>query len=180
MMPEIRESHLIRDVLEVDLRSHADDRGRFTEIFRKEWFTNRDWHDVQSNRSSSTPGVLRGLHYHHNQVDYWYVMKGTIRASLVDLRRSSPTYLSSQSLDLSDESDKGLFIPTGVAHGFAALTAATLIYIVDQYYDGEDEFGVLWNDPALDIDWGIDKPILSPRDLVNPLLADIPLTDLPD
>ncbi len=178
-MPIIRESDQISGVFIVDLTTHADDRGRFTEIFRKEWFPTLQWDSVQSNRSESSPGVLRGLHYHHKQVDYWYVMRGTIRAGLADLRQSSPTYLSSQMVELSDRSDLGLLIPTGVAHGFSALSKATLIYIVDHYYDGNDEYGVLWNDPALGIDWGISDPILSSRDQQNPVFADIPAEDLP-
>jgi len=178
-MPVITESDLIKDVLLVDLNTHADDRGRFTEIFRKEWFPATEWNSVQSNRSESAPGVLRGLHYHHKQVDYWYVMNGTIRACLADLRRSSPTFKSSQTIELSGDSGLGLFIPTGVAHGFYALTPATLIYIVDQYYDGNDEFGVLWSDPALGIEWGVSDPILSARDQKNLRLADLPVDEVP-
>jgi len=178
-MPVITESDLINDVLLVDLNTHADDRGRFTEIFRKEWFPTTEWNSVQSNRSESAPGVLRGLHYHHKQVDYWYVMNGTIRACLADLRRSSPTFKSSQTIELSGDSGLGLFIPTGVAHGFYALTPATLIYIVDQYYDGNDEFGVLWSDPALGIEWGVSDPILSARDQKNLKLADLPVDEVP-
>ena len=102
-MPLIKKSDKISDVLAVDLRSYSDDRGRFSEIFRKEWFPSLDWSMVQSNRSDSSAGVLRGLHYHHKQVDYWYVIKGTIRAGLVDLRKSSPTYLSSQTFDLNQK-----------------------------------------------------------------------------
>ncbi len=179
MMPLIKKSDKICDVLVVDLRSHSDDRGRFSEIFRKEWFPSLDWSMVQSNRSDSSAGVLRGLHYHHKQVDYWYVIKGTIRAGLVDLRKSSPTYLSSQTFELNDKSDLGLLIPTGVAHGFYAVTKATLFYIVDHYYDGKDEFGVLWNDSKLGINWGTRDPLLSLRDQNNPRLADIPLEALP-
>jgi dTDP-4-dehydrorhamnose 3,5-epimerase len=180
MMPLFKESDQICDVLAIDLRSYSDDRGRFTEIFRKEWFPTLDWSMVQSNRSDSSSGVLRGLHYHHKQVDYWYVIKGTIRAGLVDLRKSSPTYLSSQTFELNDRSDMGLLIPTGVAHGFLAVTEATLFYIVDHYYDGNDEYGVLWNDSKLGIEWGTTAPLLSLRDQNNPRLDDIPPEDLPD
>jgi dTDP-4-dehydrorhamnose 3,5-epimerase len=74
----------------------------------------------------------------------------------------------------------GVFIPVGVAHGFAALTPATLTYLVDNYYDSSDEHGVAWNDPALDFDWGISEPVLSDRDLRNSLLRDIPAHQLPD
>ena len=179
-MPTISKSELIHDVLLVDLKEYADERGRFMEIFRKEWFPAVGWRDIQSNRSDSSAGALRGLHYHHKQVDYWYVMKGTILACLADLRRSSLTFKVSQIIEMSEGSEVGLFIPTGVAHGFYAVTDATLIYIVNQYYDGDDEYGVLWNDPALGIEWGTTKPVLSARDLSNPPLEDIPDRDLPE
>ena len=80
---------------------------------------------------------------------------------------------------MGEDKDLGLFIPIGVAHGFVTLTDATLTYIVDNYYDSTDEFGVIWNDPALNIDWGIETPILSDRDTKNPRFQDIPSTDLP-
>jgi len=178
-MPIISESDRISGVFLVELKTHPDERGRFAEIFRKEWFPSTDWNNVQSNRSDSAAGVLRGLHFHHKQVDYWYVMKGRIRACLVDLRNNSPTFRAWQRIDLNADSHLGLFIPVGVAHGFYAITDATLIYIVDQYYDGDDEYGVLWNDPDLGIDWGIEQPILSPRDQLNPTLADLSKQDLP-
>jgi dTDP-4-dehydrorhamnose 3,5-epimerase len=73
----------------------------------------------------------------------------------------------------------GLFIPIGVAHGFLALTDATLTYVVDNYYDGRDEFGVAWNDPDLGLDWGTSTPTISPRDQANPRLRDIPAAALP-
>jgi dTDP-4-dehydrorhamnose 3,5-epimerase len=162
------------------LRIFADERGRFCELFRKEWFPERTWDIVQSNRSESNAGVLRGLHYHHRQVDYWHVAQGSIRVGLADLRRSSPTFGVSQVMDADASTPLGIFIPTGVAHGFYALTPATLLYIVDNYYDGGDELGVAWDDPSLAVGWNIDEPILSPRDRQNPRLHDIPLAELPE
>ncbi|MDX1614826.1 MAG: dTDP-4-dehydrorhamnose 3,5-epimerase [Candidatus Promineifilaceae bacterium] len=179
-MPDIHPSQLIDGVQQVHLRAFGDDRGRFLEIFRKEWFPQRNWAQVQSNHSQSAAGVLRGLHYHHHQVDYWYVFQGQIRAMLVDLRPSSPTHLATESVLLSGADDVGLFIPTGVAHGFATLSEATLMYIVDAYYDGTDEYGVAWNDPELGLDWGVDDPVVSERDRQNPTLQEIAIADLPD
>ncbi|MCI0579253.1 MAG: dTDP-4-dehydrorhamnose 3,5-epimerase [Chloroflexi bacterium] len=178
-MPFLEESKAIAGVYLVHLRLYADERGRFVETFRKEWFPQRSWEIVQSNRSDSAAGVLRGLHYHHHQVDYWYVVRGAIRAGLYDLRPGSPTRGAAQSIELSDDNNLGLFIPIGVAHGFLVLTSATLIYIVDNYYDGGDEFGILWNDPDVGLDWGTADPILSPRDARNPRLAEIPPDRLP-
>lgn len=171
-MPTIKESTHIAGVYIAQLRPFADERGRFIETFRKEWFPQRTWNVIQSNRSDSKAGVLRGLHYHHHQVDYWYVQFGRIRAGLFDLRPSSPTYRAAQTLVMGDE--LGLFIPIGVAHGFLTLEDATLTYVVDNYYDGRDELGVAWNDPDVGLDWGVTKPVLSPRDQNNPRLRDIP------
>jgi dTDP-4-dehydrorhamnose 3,5-epimerase len=178
-MSRITESEHIKDVLHVQLDSVGDQRGRFREIFRKSWFPQRDWSAVQSNHSESLAGVLRGLHYHHQQVDYWYVMLGRIRAGLVDLRVSSPTYKQVATLDLSEEMGIGIYIPVGVAHGFLALEDAAILYIVDNYYDGDDEYGVFWNDPELKVPWGVNNPVLSKRDKANPLLRDISESQLP-
>ena len=178
-MPQIVESTLISGVLRVELQSFADERGQFVEIFRKEWFPQLSWQAIQSNRSVSTAGVLRGLHFHRRQVDYWFLVEGTIRAGLVDLRRSSRTNGAAELIEYSADTNMGLFIPAGVAHGFLAVTDATLIYYVDNYYDGADEFGVAWDDPEIDLGWGTERPLLSARDLANPRLSDIPAGDLP-
>jgi dTDP-4-dehydrorhamnose 3,5-epimerase len=178
-MPVIEESTTIHGLLLVHLQPFVDDRGRFMETFRKEWFPQRVWDVVQSNRSDSQAGVLRGLHYHHHQADYWYIAQGSIRAGLFDMRPSSPTYGATETVEMSESSQLGLFIPVGVAHGFVTLTEATLIYIVDNYYDGRDELGVAWNDPDIALDWGVSHPIVSPRDAANPLWQDIPAEKLP-
>jgi dTDP-4-dehydrorhamnose 3,5-epimerase len=174
---DIQESTLIQGVFIVKLKAYADARGRFLETFRKEWFPQRSWDIVQTNRSDSKANVLRGLHYHHHQVDYWYVPAGRVRAGLADLRPSSATHLAVQTIEMDDET--GLFIPIGVAHGFVALTDCTLTYLVDNYYDSTDEYGVAWNDPALKVQWGVANPLISERDKKNPLLQDIPPADLP-
>ncbi|MCB0143185.1 MAG: dTDP-4-dehydrorhamnose 3,5-epimerase family protein, partial [Caldilineaceae bacterium] len=88
-MAEITNSTKIVGVKFVALRAFTDERGFFMETFRKEWFPERSWDIVQTNRNFSKAGVLRGLHYHHHQVDYWCVMAGTMRVGLADLRPSS-------------------------------------------------------------------------------------------
>ncbi|MFQ5418832.1 MAG: dTDP-4-dehydrorhamnose 3,5-epimerase family protein [Anaerolineae bacterium] len=180
-MARIEESRLISGVYVVHLRPFGDTRGRFIETFRKEWFPQRSWDIVQTNRSDSAAGVLRGLHYHHHQVDYWYVANGRLRVGMVDLRPSSPTYLAAQTLEMGEENQIGVFLPVGVAHGFYALTDVTLTYIVDNYYNnGADENGVAWNDPALNLDWGLSAaPTLSGRDAANFRLNEIPPENLP-
>jgi dTDP-4-dehydrorhamnose 3,5-epimerase len=93
---------------------------------------------------------------------------------LHDLRQGSPTDGATLSLDLDGDHDRGLFIPPGVAHGFASLTDLTLWYLVDGYYNPNDELGVAWDDPAIDADWGLVDPVLSDRDRSNPLRSEIP------
>jgi dTDP-4-dehydrorhamnose 3,5-epimerase len=106
-------------VYTVPIRAFEDERGRFMETFRREWFSQVKWDKVQNNRSDSKAGVLRGLHYHLHQVDYWYVAWGVIRAAMVDLRRSSPTYRAAATIEMGETNNIGLFIPVGV-HGFVA------------------------------------------------------------
>lgn len=179
-MVQIEESKKISGVQFVHLQSFRDDRGRFLETFRKEWFPQRTWDIIQCNRSDSKQGVLRGLHFHHHQVDYWYVPRGLLRVGLVDIRASSTTYLNSQTVDIGETNELGIFIPSGVAHGFAALTDVTLMYIVDNYFNGGiDENGVAWNDKVFNLDWGIDHPILSERDLNNPTLEKLAVDNRP-
>lgn len=173
-MTEIVESTKIQGVKFAHLRAFGDERGRFMETFRKGWFPERTWEIVQTNRSDSKAGVLRGLHYHFRQVDYWYCAAGILRVGLADLRRSSPTYCASQVIEIGESNQVGVFIPCGVAHGFYAVTDVTLTYMVDNYYDGGDELGVAWDDRSLAVPWGVDAPILSGRDQKNPLLQDIP------
>lgn len=172
-MARIAESLSIADVLWIRPQWFEDDRGRFCEAFRQEWFPQRAWDAVQCNRSESRPHVLRGLHYHCRQADYWQVLHGALRIGLVDLRASSATYLQGELREVDAASGVGVFIPPGVAHGFYSLTQATLWYVVDQYYDGQDERGVRWNDPALALEWGCAAPILSARDAANPLWRDV-------
>lgn len=145
----------------------SDPRGRFTEIYRA---SQADANFVQANHSRSKAGVLRGLHYHRNQSDLWYVVTGTARVGLVDLRsRTDPPITAT--LDLDGESPASLYVPPGVAHGFAALTDLDLVYWVSAEYDSSDEYGIAWDDPTLGLDWGIEDPIVSERDSSNPKLS---------
>jgi len=133
----------ISGVTLVELKPVDDSRGRFREIFRKEWFPESSWKAVQSNHSLSNEGVLRGLHFHKKQSDYWYILDGQIRVGLVDLRRNSKTFKACLTLDMKQNEPRGLFIPVGVAHGFLAVKKTNLLYIVDNYYDGDDEYATV-------------------------------------
>lgn len=173
-MARARELPGISGVQVVELVGHGDDRGRFAEVFRMEWFPQRAWDRVQWSRSESQAGVLRGLHYHHRQVDYWHCAAGRMRVGLADLRLSSPTRGQASTLELSGDALSGLYIPAGVAHGFYALSPVVLFYLVDNYYDGTDELGVLWSDPQIGLDWGLQgPPIVSQRDGASPPLSAI-------
>lgn len=154
------------------LTIHQDERGCFVETYREEWFPGRP-HMVQGNRADSVAHVLRGLHFHRHQADYWYVTAGRILVVLADLRVGSPTRGRTATLEIGDGAPLGVYIPPGVAHGYYALTACTMTYLVDQTYDPADELGVTWDDPDLAIAWPGREPLLSPRDQQNPRVADL-------
>ncbi|MEX2659431.1 MAG: dTDP-4-dehydrorhamnose 3,5-epimerase [Acidimicrobiales bacterium] len=172
-MPELQPSSEIDGVTIVVPERHGDDRGVFVETYRRSWFP-RGREMVQGNRADRQAGSVVGLHYHLHQADYWYVPFGTARVVLHDLRTGSPTDGATLQLDLDGTDHRGVFIPPGVAHGFAALTDMTITYLVDSYYNPADELGVAWDDPAIRADWGVTDPVLSERDRTNPVRADIP------
>ncbi len=140
-----------------------DNRGFFSEIARA---ADHPSAFAQFNHSFSRTGVLRGLHYHRDQADLWYVVKGRAQVALVDLRGDGePTV---ETMTLSGEEPMSVYIPPGVAHGYLALTDLDLIYMVTRTYDASDEHGIAWNDPSLAIPWEIEHPELSERDRSNP------------
>jgi len=166
-------------VVLVDLDPREDDRGLFAELFRFDRL-NLAYRPAQANLSVSRAGVLRGLHYHHSQYDYWIPMGGRLRVGLADLRRGSATWKASMTLDLDAAHPQGLLIPAGVAHGYFALEDAKLLYLVEQVYDGSDEWGVAWDDPDLAVAWDLNGvPVLSDRDHNNPTLARLDEDRLP-
>src|SRR4029077_18677966 len=99
---------------------------------------------------------------------------GCARVVLHDLRADSATTGATESFDLGGDTHPGVYIPPGVAHGFAALTDATITYLVDGYYSPDDELGVAWDDPEIAADWGVTDPVLSARDQANPKRAQLP------
>ena len=171
-VPRIRESETIKDVLVVEPDRHGDERGVFIETYRRSWFPlGREM--VQANRADRQAGAVVGLHYHLHQADYWTVPRGTARVVLHDLRQGSPTDGATLGLDVDADNAIGVFIPPGVAHGFATLTDLTIAYMVDSYYNPADELGVAWDDPEVGADWGVTDPVLSGRDQANPLRAEL-------
>ncbi|HQW44333.1 MAG: dTDP-4-dehydrorhamnose 3,5-epimerase [Chitinophagaceae bacterium] len=156
-----------------------DSRGYFFEsyneaVFRKEGVDIR-W--VQDNQSSSTYGVIRGLHYQlppFEQSKLVRVLKGKILDVVVDIRKGSPTYGKFFAQKLSSKNKKQLFIPAGFAHGFSVLSErAEVLYKCDQAYNRESEAGIIYNDSELNIDWQIpiEKAIVSEKDKNLPALA---------
>ena len=135
---------------------------------------------VQANLSTSAPGVLRGLHFHRRQLDHWIVARGRACVALVDVRPmlADPTAAPGVETRILGE-DEWVEIPTGVAHGFLALEALELIYLVTNEYDGSDELGFAWDDPTAAVPWPDvpatpdGRPILSERDRTNPSLPEL-------
>jgi dTDP-4-dehydrorhamnose 3,5-epimerase len=175
---DVTASDVIAGVAVVRPQVFHDDRGLFVETYRREWLPDgREM--IQSNRGNRARGTIVGLHYHLHQADYWYVVSGRARIVLHDLREGSPTNGATLALDLGtpsagpDDEHAGVYIPPGVAHGFAALTDIVITYLVDGYYNPEDELGVAWDDPAVAVDWGVTDPILSARDRSNPRRTDL-------
>jgi dTDP-4-dehydrorhamnose 3,5-epimerase len=176
-VPNVRESGEIAGVYIVEPDVHGDERGVFVETFRREWIP-KSREMIQANRADRKAGAIVGLHYHLHQADYWYVPFGRARVVLHDLRTGSPTEGKTMSFDLGARADgthdhTGVFIPPGVAHGFASLTDMTITYLVDGYYNAADELGVAWDDPDVGADWGVTDPVLSNRDQANPRRAGI-------
>ncbi|MBI2169895.1 MAG: dTDP-4-dehydrorhamnose 3,5-epimerase family protein [Actinobacteria bacterium] len=172
-MPNIEESPTVRGVYVVTPDVHGDERGVFIETWRREWVPgSRDM--VQANRADRQAGCLVGFHYHLKQADYWYVPFGTAFVALADLREGSPTGGSVLTLEMGPEhGHQGVYIPPGVAHGFYSVSDMTITYLVDGYYNPDDELGVAWDDPDLAVVWPGSDPILSGRDQANPRRADL-------
>jgi dTDP-4-dehydrorhamnose 3,5-epimerase len=174
----IRPSERIADVVIVEPEGHGDTRGMFFETYRREWFP-QGREMVQANRSDKAAGAVVGLHYHLHQADYWQVARGEARVVLHDLRSGSATDGATEILTLDEASCRGVWIPPGVAHGFASVTDLTVTYMVDGYYNPDDELGVAWDDPDIGADWGVTDPILSTRDQHNPRRRDLDPGRLP-
>ncbi|MGI9577493.1 MAG: dTDP-4-dehydrorhamnose 3,5-epimerase family protein [Microthrixaceae bacterium] len=177
-MAEVEPSELIDGVAIVRPKVFGDDRGYFVETYRREWIPGgREM--IQANRGNRVAGCIVGLHYHLHQADYWYVPFGHARVVLHDLRTASPTDGNTQMVDLGEvdggnNEHLGVYIPPGVAHGFASVTDMAITYLVDGYYNPADELGVAWDDPDIAADWAIEgDPILSDRDRANPRRADM-------
>ncbi len=170
----------IEGVVIIEPRIFSDERGYFYESFSDKEFCEKVCKTtfVQDNQSKSSYGVLRGLHFQeapYAQSKLVRVVKGKVLDVAVDIRKGSPTYGKHVSVELSEENHRQLFIPRGFAHGFVVLSDEAIFqYKCDNLYSKGSEGAIMWNDPALAIDWGIaaSEAILSDKDLQNPPLQD--------
>jgi dTDP-4-dehydrorhamnose 3,5-epimerase len=169
----------ICDVILIEAQSFHDDRGFFFESFKESSFVSNgiDTKFVQDNFSHSVRGVLRGLHYQKNpkaQSKLVTALRGEIFDVAVDIRQNSPTFGKWIGEILSEKNHKSLYIPEGFAHGFCVISeTADILYKVNNEYSPENERGIIWNDPQINITWPIDTPILHEKDSVLPVLKNI-------
>lgn len=172
----------IDGVIIVENRVFGDNRGYFMETYQEKEFKNggipSDF--VQDNQSKSVKGVLRGLHFQktYPQAKLVRVIKGEVFDVAVDLRKGSKTYGKWVGVVLSEENKRQFYVPRGFAHGFLVLSdEAEFVYKCDEFYHPEDEGGIMWNDPEINIEWpipdGVDV-ILSEKDKNHPLLSHTP------
>jgi dTDP-4-dehydrorhamnose 3,5-epimerase len=175
----------IPEVFMIEPKIHGDARGYFMESFISTLFEKEVCKTkfIQDNESSSYYGVLRGLHYQlypHSQSKLLRVILGRILDVAVDIRVGSPTFGKYVALELSAENKRQLFVPRGFAHGFLVLSDSTIVqYKTDNYYMPEYERAIRWDDPTLNINWGIPNSdiVLSERDKKHPSLMDAQLFD---
>ena len=154
-----------------------DERGYFFESYKAPIFKNNDLpiNFVQDNEVKSTKGVLRGLHYQFNrpQGKLVRVISGSILDVAVDIRKGSPTFGQSEIVHLTAENNKMLYIPEGFAHGYLVTSSESIVvYKCTDIYDPTDQYGIIWNDQTIRVDWMYDSPILSEKDLMLPALND--------
>lgn len=175
---EIKERKLT-GVFEITLKPHLDPRGFFMRTFDIEIFKNagleRIW--IQENHSrSEQKGIIRGLHFQlppFSETKLVRCINGAVLDVFVDLRKDSPTFGQWDSIELSAENKKMIFIPRGFAHGFCTMTnESEVLYKVDNFYNKEAERGLLWNDEELKIVWPDQNHILSEKDQHNMTLKD--------
>lgn len=161
-------------------QKHKDERGVFAETFKKKAFEDavgKGFDFVQDNLSiSGEIGTIRGLHYQappHAQGKLISCQRGRIMDVIVDVRKNSPSYGHYLSVNLSAQTRAQLWVPPSFLHGYVTREAdCEVVYKVTDYYAPESEGSVMWNDPALNIDWGVDVPIISERDQVGQSFAE--------
>jgi dTDP-4-dehydrorhamnose 3,5-epimerase len=168
----------IEGLVLIEPTAHRDARGFFLETFRADTYPGLgvDVEFVQENQSRSAHGTIRALHFQlePGQAKLVRAARGSVYDVAVDLRRDSPTYGQHEAFELSDDNCLQLFVPVGFAHGFCVTSdVADFAYKVSSYYDGAQERGIAWDDPAIAVQWPVAEPIVSERDRSNPTLAEM-------
>src|SRR5664279_4302163 len=168
----------IPEVLIIEPKVFGDQRGFFFEVFKADHYASLGIRGpfVQDNMSRSARGVLRGLHLQNpkSQGKLVSVLRGRVLDVAVDVRRGSPTFGEHVAIELNEDNRRQFWVPRGFAHGFVVLSEiADFFYKCDEFHSPSDEIAVRWNDPAIGVAWGIDSPLLSPRDAAAPLLAEV-------
>jgi len=174
---EFRKSS-IEGLIEIQPQIFGDSRGYFFESYRYDLFKENGIPEVfiQDNQSFSTKGVLRGLHFQkppHGQGKLVRVISGKVLDVAVDLRPNSPTYGQYEKVVLDAELKNMFYVPPGFAHGFYTIEDAIFSYKCTNVYNKESEGGILWNDPDLNIDWGVSQPNVSEKDLILSSFKDL-------
>jgi len=168
----------IEGLLIISPKVFKDDRGSFFESYNRQLFASHglDMEFVQDNQSTSCKGVIRGLHLQSPpfaQGKLVRVISGSVYDVAVDIRKSSSTFGKYVIVKLDAEENKLFWIPEGFAHGFIALEDNTVFqYKVTNYYNKDSEMSIRWNDPALNIKWGIEQPLVSEKDEQSPLFEE--------
>jgi dTDP-4-dehydrorhamnose 3,5-epimerase len=163
----------IEGLIEIFPKTFSDERGYFLETYHKTLFEANGipFDFVQDNQSFSTKGVLRGLHFQKEpfaQGKLVRVIKGKAMDVAVDLRPNSPTFGQHRKFILDDERQNMVYVPEGFAHGFVALEDCIFTYKCTNIYNKISESGIIWNDKTLNIDWEIENPNVSDKDLELP------------
>jgi dTDP-4-dehydrorhamnose 3,5-epimerase len=171
-------------VIELRPKVFRDARGFFIETYHRAKFAELGITDyfVQDNHSNSVKGTLRGLHYqlHRPQAKLCRVVEGEALDVAVDIRPDSPNFGKWTSVLLSAKEQNQIYVPIGFAHGFLALTdTVQFLYKCSDFYDPAEERGIAWNDPDLNISWGVSAPLVSEKDAGYPTLSRIPREFLP-
>ncbi|WP_317896684.1 dTDP-4-dehydrorhamnose 3,5-epimerase [Aurantibacillus circumpalustris] len=168
----------LKGLLVLQPKVFEDARGYFFESYNANLFKNAglDLNFVQDNQSLSQKGVLRGLHFQNNpwaQGKLVRVINGSVFDAAVDIRKSSPTYGQWFGMELNEKNKTMMYIPPGFAHGFATLEDNTIFsYKCTNFYNKASEDCLLWNDPTIGIDWKLQNPLLSEKDLQGKLIKD--------
>jgi dTDP-4-dehydrorhamnose 3,5-epimerase len=171
-------NHEIEGIIECVPNKFVDERGHFYESYNQKLFAANGipYDFCQDNYSWSKKDVIRGLHFQYDpkaQGKLVRCMTGRVIDVVVDIRRDSPTFGEHEKFLLDSDIGNMLYVPAGFAHGFVALEESIFVYKCTEYWDKAAESGIIYNDPELNINWGIENPIVSKKDLLLPTFSEM-------